>query len=214
MRSKVECVGLVLTMGLATSGVCAQNPGARTQTQGSHERRWPWARHGDAHELARENAAPAGPLKITFGDKSAEWTPATLAALPHTTVTVYNEHAKANQTYSGVPLIDLLSHWACPTSRAASSSASTWWPWDRTAMRWSTRWAKLIPTCMTPPCWWPTRRRQGDRRRRAAQDGRHRRKAARALGAQPGRHPGACGPVMGTVEVRDRPLIPRQQDRG
>ena len=53
-------------------------------------------------------AAPAGPLKITFADKSAEWTPATLAALPHKTVTVCNEHIKANQTYSGVPLIDLL----------------------------------------------------------------------------------------------------------
>ncbi len=53
-------------------------------------------------------APPAGPLKITYGDQSAEWTPATLAALPHTTVTVYNEHAKATQTYSGVPLIDLL----------------------------------------------------------------------------------------------------------
>jgi hypothetical protein len=53
-------------------------------------------------------AGLAGPLKIAFGDKSAEWTPATLAALPHKTITVYNEHAKANQTYSGVELIDLL----------------------------------------------------------------------------------------------------------
>ena len=53
-------------------------------------------------------AVPAGPLKITFGDKSSEWTTATLAALPHKTITVYNEHAKANQTYSGVELIDLL----------------------------------------------------------------------------------------------------------
>ena len=53
-------------------------------------------------------AVPAGPLKITFADKSAEWTPATLAALPHQTVTVFNEHAKASQTDSGVLLIDLL----------------------------------------------------------------------------------------------------------
>ena len=53
-------------------------------------------------------AGLAGPLKITFGDKSADWTPTTLAALPHKTITVYNEHAKANQTYSGVELIDLL----------------------------------------------------------------------------------------------------------
>jgi hypothetical protein len=52
---------------------------------------------------------PAGPLKVTFGGKSAEWTPATLSALPHTTLTVYNEHIKASQTFSGVPLIDLLT---------------------------------------------------------------------------------------------------------
>jgi hypothetical protein len=51
---------------------------------------------------------PAGPMKITFGDKSSEWTPATLARLPHKTVTLYNEHAKVNQTYSGVELIELL----------------------------------------------------------------------------------------------------------
>jgi hypothetical protein len=54
-------------------------------------------------------AVPAGPLKITFGDKSAEWTPEKLAALPHVSVTVHNEHTKADETYSGVPLIDLLT---------------------------------------------------------------------------------------------------------
>lgn len=54
-------------------------------------------------------AQAAGPLKITFGEKSAEWTPAELEALPQTTVKVYNGHAKANQTYAGVPLIDLLT---------------------------------------------------------------------------------------------------------
>jgi hypothetical protein len=58
---------------------------------------------------AHKPAPPAGPLEITFGDKSATWTPATLAALPHTTVTVHNEHTKADETYSGVPLIALLT---------------------------------------------------------------------------------------------------------
>ncbi len=53
--------------------------------------------------------APAEQLKITFGDKSAAWTVATLAALPHVTVTVHNEHTKGDETYSGVPLIALLS---------------------------------------------------------------------------------------------------------
>ena len=59
-------------------------------------------------------SVPAGPLKITFADKSAEWSPATLAAVPHTTLTVYNEHAKASQTYSGVRLIDLLKTLGVP----------------------------------------------------------------------------------------------------
>jgi hypothetical protein len=59
-------------------------------------------------------AQVAGPLTITFGDKSAEWTPEKLAALPHTSVTVWNEHVKANQTYSGVPLIDLLAKIGVP----------------------------------------------------------------------------------------------------
>jgi hypothetical protein len=59
------------------------------------------------HGMARP-AVPAGPLKVVFGDKSAQWTPAALAVLPHTSVTVFNIHAKVNQTYSGVPLIDLL----------------------------------------------------------------------------------------------------------
>jgi len=57
---------------------------------------------------------PAGPLKITFEAKSAEWTPVTLAALPHKTITLYNEHAKVNQTYTGVSLIDLLTPLGAP----------------------------------------------------------------------------------------------------
>ncbi len=59
-------------------------------------------------------AALASPLKISFIGKSAEWTPATLAVLPHVTLTVYNEHAKANQTYSGVPLMALLTPLGVP----------------------------------------------------------------------------------------------------
>jgi hypothetical protein len=57
---------------------------------------------------------PAGPLKITFGDQSAEWTPEKLAALPHVTIKLYNEHAKADQTYSGVPLVELLKPLGVP----------------------------------------------------------------------------------------------------
>jgi hypothetical protein len=59
--------------------------------------------------MTSQVAAPAEELKITFGDKSATWTVATLASLPHVTVNVHNEHTKADETYSGVPLIALLA---------------------------------------------------------------------------------------------------------
>lgn len=65
----------------------------------------------DTSRIQQEMAAKAaaGPLRVTFDRKSAEWTPEKLAALPHTTITVFNEHSKASETYSGVPLIDLLA---------------------------------------------------------------------------------------------------------
>jgi hypothetical protein len=66
-------------------------------------------------EMRPETAAPVtGPLKITYAGKSEEWTTATLAALPHATITVYNEHAKAEQTYSGVPMTVLLTRLGVP----------------------------------------------------------------------------------------------------
>jgi hypothetical protein len=115
MRGKVEFVGLVLAMGLATTCAYAQSQPGSNQTQGVP---MSGATPGPdttqlQQELAREKAA-AGPLRITFDKKSAEWTPATLAALPHTTLTVYNEHAKASQTYTGVPLTSLLTQLGVP----------------------------------------------------------------------------------------------------
>ena len=65
----------------------------------------------------KEPPPPAGPLKIAFGAKSAEWTPAALAALPHISLTLYNMHAKGCQTYSGVPLIDLLTRLGLPAKQ-------------------------------------------------------------------------------------------------
>jgi len=55
-----------------------------------------------------------GPLKLTFGDRSIELTAAELAALPHTTIKLFNEHAKADQSYSGVPLALLLPRLGVP----------------------------------------------------------------------------------------------------
>jgi hypothetical protein len=65
----------------------------------------------------KEPPPPTGPLKISFGANSAEWSPAALAALPHTTLTLYNMHAKGCQTYSGVPLMDLLTRLGVPAKQ-------------------------------------------------------------------------------------------------
>ena len=65
-------------------------------------------------EMHHASAPALGPLRVSFGSKTSDWTVEKLASLPHTTITVYNEHAKVNQTYSGVPLIDLLTPLGVP----------------------------------------------------------------------------------------------------
>ena len=70
----------------------------------------------EAMPMAQKPTGPVGPLKISFNGKQEEWTAATLAPLPHLTVQVYNEHAKANQTYSGVPLTALLTRLGVPAT--------------------------------------------------------------------------------------------------
>jgi hypothetical protein len=110
MRKVVGELVVLLAIGFATPNLASgQNPGG--QPMGAQPQ-------PDASRIQEEMThatSPAGPLKITFGAKSSEWTPATLPALPHTTIAVYNEHAKANQTYSGVPLIDLLTQLGVPS---------------------------------------------------------------------------------------------------
>jgi len=52
---------------------------------------------------------PPGTLRVVYGEKTNDLTVAALAALQHVTATVHNEHTKADETYSGVPLIALLT---------------------------------------------------------------------------------------------------------
>ena len=59
-------------------------------------------------------AVRSSALTLTFGDKTATWSPEAFAALPHVSLTAFNEHAKANQTYSGVPLMALLKPFGVP----------------------------------------------------------------------------------------------------
>ena len=55
-------------------------------------------------------AAPiADMLTLTANGRSLQLTPADLAAMPQTTVTVHNGHTKADEQYTGVQLSDLLA---------------------------------------------------------------------------------------------------------
>ncbi|HMG84485.1 MAG TPA: hypothetical protein VK574_02010 [Terracidiphilus sp.] len=58
---------------------------------------------------------PSTELTIRAVDgKSMTFTPQDVASMPHKTVSVYNHHTKANETYSGVPLADLLGKVGVP----------------------------------------------------------------------------------------------------
>ena len=65
-----------------------------------------------------QHSAPSVPstrLNIrTFEGKTLTLSPEDLAALPHKSVVVFNAHTKSNETYSGVPLADLLSKAGVP----------------------------------------------------------------------------------------------------
>ena len=107
MRGWLATMALLLELGAAASGLYGQSQASPAGT-GSQS---------DASRMQEEMhhaTEPSGPLKITFGDKTVEWTSPSLGALPHTTITVYNEHAKTNQTYSGVALTDLLTPMGVP----------------------------------------------------------------------------------------------------
>ena len=60
-------------------------------------------------------SSPSTHLTIkTYDGKTLTLSPEELAALPHKSVSVFNAHSKANETYSGVPLADLLGKVGVP----------------------------------------------------------------------------------------------------
>ena len=64
-----------------------------------------------------EHSAPSPSTRLTiktYEGKTLTLSPEELAALPHKSVSVFNAHSKANETYSGVPLADLLSKVGVP----------------------------------------------------------------------------------------------------
>ena len=101
MRVRLWVV-LLLATGLAATTAAQQTPSGQPQDA------MPGMSMSHSHAAWAKPDVPAGVLRIVFNGKSTDWSLAQLAALPHTSITVFNAHAKANQTYSGIPLIDLL----------------------------------------------------------------------------------------------------------
>jgi len=66
------------------------------------------------HPAAPIKPGSADKLKITFGEKSAEYTLQDLALLDHHAIDVVNGHTKANEHYAGVLLSTLLSRVGVP----------------------------------------------------------------------------------------------------
>jgi hypothetical protein len=72
---------------------------------------------GSMAEHAKPLAPPSTSLTVTVDGKATTFSVADLQAMPQTTVTVFNEHTKAEETYSGVLLGDLLAKNGLPVDK-------------------------------------------------------------------------------------------------
>jgi len=73
--------------------------------------------------VAQQSTPIGGSLKIIANGQTQSISTDDLKALPHRTVTVHNPHANADETYSGVPLIDLLAKIGVPHGHDLRSKA-------------------------------------------------------------------------------------------
>jgi hypothetical protein len=72
---------------------------------------------GMTQDREHVHAGPSTSLTLTVNGKATILTAAELQAMPQTSVTVHNEHTKADETYSGVLLGDLLAKYGLPVSQ-------------------------------------------------------------------------------------------------
>ncbi len=72
---------------------------------------------GGMTEHVHAPTPPSTSLTVTVDGKAATLSVAELAAMPQKTVTVYNEHMKADETYTGVLLGDLLAKYGLPVDK-------------------------------------------------------------------------------------------------
>jgi DMSO/TMAO reductase YedYZ molybdopterin-dependent catalytic subunit len=88
-------------------------PGALTAQQNS-----------PAMKSAAPSATKADVLIIVAGPRErGVFTPTTLKDYPHVAVRIFNHHVNKSETYSGVPLMDLLAHLGVPHGRTLMGKA-------------------------------------------------------------------------------------------
>jgi hypothetical protein len=62
----------------------------------------------------QENLAGRPPVTVAYGGSVADFTDASIARLPHQTVSAYDEHDHKTHRFSGVPVRDLLARVGAP----------------------------------------------------------------------------------------------------
>jgi hypothetical protein len=67
---------------------------------------------------AHAKAPASTELKLTVDGKTTTLSVADLSSMPQKTITVHNEHTKADETYTGVSLGDLLSKYGLPIDQS------------------------------------------------------------------------------------------------
>jgi hypothetical protein len=72
---------------------------------------------GGMTEHVHAPTPPSTTLTLTVDGKATTLSVAELSAMPQKTVTVYNEHMKADETYTGVLLSDLLAKYGLPVDK-------------------------------------------------------------------------------------------------
>jgi hypothetical protein len=82
---------------------------------------WSAAQTREPGSMPEQMHAPAPvstSLTLTIDGKATTLSVAELQAMPQKTVSVHNEHTKADETYTGVPLGDLLAKYGFPVGQA------------------------------------------------------------------------------------------------
>jgi hypothetical protein len=96
----------VMALCLATMGSVSANAQTAPKTE-----------MGKMTEHDHAPAAPSTSLTVTVDGKAATLSVAELEAMPQKTVTVHNEHTKADESYTGVLLGDLLAKYGFPVEK-------------------------------------------------------------------------------------------------